>query len=157
MKKLFGLLLMLLSFTGFANANTTLNNIQLKDINNNTVTLEQYKGKNLYVKMWASWCPICLSGMPEINELSAEQNKNFNVITIVSPGHRGEKSKEAFIEWYKGLEYKNIIVLLDENGEVIKKARVRGYPSNLILDAELNLKKTIPGHLSSEQIKQMFK
>lgn len=112
-----------------------------KDLNNQPVTLSQYKGKPVYVKMWASWCPICLAGLAEIDDLSAEKDRNFEVITIVSPDHKGEKDTADFIEWYKGLEYKNITVLLDEKGEIIDKARVRGYPFNLFLDSDLNLKK----------------
>jgi len=103
--------------------------------------------------MWASWCPICLAGLAEIDDLSAEKDRNFEVITIVSPDHKGEKDTADFIEWYKGLEYKNITVLLDEKGEIIDKARVRGYPFNLFLDSDLNLKKTVPGHLGAEQIR----
>lgn len=154
MKKYFALIMMFFSFNLFAQGESNLNNIQLKDINNNIITLEQYKGKNVYIKMWASWCPICLSGLNEIDELSAKADKDFTVITIVSPGHKGEKNSTEFIEWYKGLEYKNIIVLLDEQGEVIKRAKVRGYPFNLFLDGDLNLKKSLPGHLTAEQIIQ---
>ena len=41
----------------------------------------------------------------------------------------------------------------NEKGEIIDKARVRGYPFNLFLDSDLNLKKTVPGHLGAEQIR----
>ncbi len=44
-------------------------------------------------------------------------------------------------------------MLLDEKGEIIDKARVRGYPFNLFLDSDLNLKNTVPGHLGAEQIR----
>lgn len=71
MKKIFGLILMLLSFNAVAEGDKSLQDIQFKDINNNIVTLEKYKGKNVYIKMWASWCPICLAGLAEIDELSA--------------------------------------------------------------------------------------
>ena len=151
MKKLLSIFLMALSLNAFAQ--THLADVQLKDLNNQSVTLSQYKGKPVYVKMWASWCPICLAGLAEIDDLSAEKDRNFEVITIVSPDHKGEKDTADFIEWYKGLEYKNITVLLDEKGEIIDKARVRGYPFNLFLDSDLNLKKTVPGHLGAEQIK----
>ena len=153
MKKIFGLILMLLSFNAVAEGDKSLQDIQFKDINNNIVTLEKYKGKNVYIKMWASWCPICLAGLAEIDDLSAEKNRGFEVITIVSPGHKGEKSPADFIEWYKGLEYKNIKVLLDENGDIIDRVHVRGYPFNLFLDSDLNVKKTVPGHLGAEQIR----
>ena len=122
MKKLLSIFLMALSLNAFAQTN--LADVQLKDLNNQSVTLSQYKGKPVYVKMWASWCPICLAGLAEIDDLSAEKDRNFEVITIVSPDHKGEKDTADFIEWY-----------------------------NLFLDSDLNLKKTVPGHLGAEQIK----
>lgn len=157
MKKIISLLLMAFSVNSFAEGENSLKDVQFKDLNNNVVTLDQVttKGKPVYVKMWASWCPICLAGLAEINELSADQSKNFDVITIVSPGAKGEKEPQDFIEWYKGLDYKNIIVLLDEKGETLKRAKVRGYPSSVLLDADLNIQKTVPGHLGTAQIKQL--
>lgn len=152
MKKLLAILFMALSFSAFAETN--LADVQLKDLNNQTVTLAQYKDKPLYVKMWASWCPICLAGLEEIDALSAAQDRNFNVITVVSPDNKGEKESADFIEWFKGLEYKNIQVLLDEKGELIDRLHVRGYPFNVFLDNELNVKKTVPGHLGEEQIRK---
>ena len=44
-----------------------------------------------------------------------------------------------------------------ENGEIIKRANVLGYPFNLLLDKDLNLIKAQPGHLNSDQIKQFVK
>ena len=157
MKKIIALLLMAFSVNSFAEGENSLKDVQFKDLNNNVVTLDQVttKGKPVYVKTWASWCPICLAGLAEINELSADQSKNFDVITIVSPGAKGEKETQDFIEWYKGLDYKNIIVLLDEKGESLKRAKVRGYPSSVLLDADLNIQKTVPGHLGTTQIKQL--
>ena len=43
MKKIFGLILMLLSFNAVAEGDKSLQDIQFKDINNNVVTLEKYK------------------------------------------------------------------------------------------------------------------
>ena len=70
---------------------------------------------------------------------------------------RTNKIVKKFINWYKGLDYKNITVLLDENGEIIKRANVLGYPFNLLLNKDLNLIKEQPGHLNSDQIKQFVK
>ena len=155
MKKLLSILLMAFSLNAFAE--THLADVQLKDLNNQHVSLAEYKGKPVYIKMWASWCPICLAGLAEIDDLSAEKDRAFEVITIVSPSHKGEKSTADFIEWYNGLEYKNIKVLLDENGEMIDRTHLRGYPFNLFLDGDLNVKKTVPGHLSLEQIRAFAK
>ena len=151
MKKLLSILFMAFSLNAFAE--THLADVQLKDLNNQPVSLAEYKGKPVYIKMWASWCPICLAGLAEIDDLSAATDRHFEVLTIVSPGHKGEKATQDFIEWYKGLEYKNIKVLLDENGEMIDRTQVRGYPFNLFLDGDLNVKKTVSGHLNLEQIR----
>ena len=70
---------------------------------------------------------------------------------------RTNKNSPKFINWYKGLDYKNITVLLDENGEIIKRANVLGYPFNLLLDKDLNLIKHNPDILNSDQIKQFVK
>ena len=157
MKKLIAIITIMLSFSITAFGNITLQGVQLKDINNKPVSLDKYKGKKVYIKVWASWCPICLSGLNEINSLSADKNKNFTVITIVSPGIKGEKPTDKFIQWYKGLNYKNITVLLDEKGTVIKKARISGYPTNLILDTNLNIISTSQGHMNAGQIKGAVK
>ena len=157
MKKLIAIITIMLGFSITAFGNITLQGVQLKDINNKPVSLDKYKGKKVYIKVWASWCPICLSGLNEINSLSADKNKNFTVITIVSPGLKGEKPTDKFIQWYKGLNYKNITVLLDEKGTVIKRARISGYPTNLILDTNLNIISTSQGHMNAGQIKGAVK
>ena len=157
MKKLIAIITIMLSFSITTFGNITLQGVQLKDINNKPVSLDKYKGKKVYIKVWASWCPICLSGLNEINSLSADKNKNFTVITIVSPGIKGEKPTDKFIQWYKGLNYKNITVLLDEKGTVIKRAKILGYPSNIILDSNLNIISTSQGHMNAGQIKGAIK
>ena len=157
MKKLIAIIAIMLGFSITAFGSGNLQGVQLKDINNKPVSLDKYKGKKIYIKMWASWCPICLSGLNEINSLSADKNKNFTVITIVSPGLKGEKPTDKFIQWYKGLNYKNITVLLDEKGTVIKRAKILGYPSNIILDSNLNIISTSQGHMNAAQIKGAVK
>lgn len=157
MKKLIAIIAIMLGFSITAFGNGSLQGVQLKDINNKAVSLDKYKGKKVYIKVWASWCPICLSGLNEINSLSADKNKNFTVITIVSPGLKGEKPTDKFIQWYKGLNYKNITVLLDEKGTVIKRAKILGYPSNIILDSNLNIISTSQGHMNAAQIKGAVK
>ena len=86
MKKILTVLLLFLSPLSFAQEKVSLADISLKTLDNQTVFLSQYQGKPLYIKMWASWCPICLAGLAEIDDLSAEKNLDFNVITIASPG-----------------------------------------------------------------------
>ena len=42
---------------------------QLKDATGNTVSLEAYKGKIVFINFWATWCPPCIAEMPSIQKL----------------------------------------------------------------------------------------
>jgi len=37
-----------------------------------TVKLSEYRGKVVYLDFWASWCPPCLTSLPQFNQLSEE-------------------------------------------------------------------------------------
>ena len=44
-------------------------NLLMRDINGERVSLEQFKGKVIFLNIWATWCPPCIAEMPGINEL----------------------------------------------------------------------------------------
>ena len=138
------------------NEGTKAVDFELKDLQGKSHKLSDYVGKKVYIKYWASWCSICLAGLGEVNTL-AVQDKDFEVITIVSPSFRGEMKLEEFKKWFSGLEYKNITVLLDEKGIVASTYEVRGYPTSVFIGSDGVLVKTLPGHKSNDVIVDEFK
>lgn len=155
LKKIFFVMMMLLVGAGAAYAaESDLTKITLKDVNGMEYKFGK-QDKETYVKFWASWCPICLSGLEELDKLSGE-NKNFEIVTIVSPGMKGEKKSQDFTKWYNSLGYKNLKVLLDEKGELSKMFNVRVYPTSVVLSKEGKVKKVLPGHLEKSEIEKMF-
>lgn len=128
----------------------------LMDVSGNSVSLESLKGERVYIKFWASWCSICLAGMDELNELSANM-EGFKVITIVSPDFNGEQSSDDFIKWYSGLDYENIVVLLDPDGDIAKEYGVRGYPTSAYIGSDGVLIKQLPGHVENDKVIESFK
>ena len=154
LKKLFlGIMMLLMGAVAFG-AEMDLSKVTLKDLNGMSYSFGK-DGKPTYVKFWASWCPICLSGLEDIDNLSKEK-KDFEVVTVVSPGLVGEKKTEDFKKWYKSLEYKNIKVLLDEKGELTKMLNVRVYPTSAVLNKSGKVEKVLPGHLEKAEIKKLF-
>lgn len=127
----------------------------LKDVAGNTVSLNDFKGQKVYIKFWASWCSICLAGIDEIDQFSGEMN-DFVILTVASPDYNGEQSEADFINWYGGLELKNMTTLLDPDGTVAKEYGVRAYPTSVFIDSEGSVSKTIPGHMSKESIMEMM-
>lgn len=133
----------------------SLEDIIFEDLNGEKISFKELKGRNIYLKIWASWCSICLAGLEEIDKLSKEK-KNFDVITVVTPGINGEKNKEAFKEWLEKQEYKNIIVLFDINGDLLKLNNIKAYPSSIIIDKNLDIEQVIIGDIETEKIKKIF-
>ena len=44
---------------------------------------------------------ICLSTLKDTDELAKNSGKDYVVLTVVSPGHIGEKSEADFKKWYE--------------------------------------------------------
>ncbi|HSJ67594.1 MAG TPA: TlpA disulfide reductase family protein [Anditalea sp.] len=51
-----------------------------------TIDLQSYKGKTLFINLWATWCPPCRAEMPHISELykkvKDEDNIEFLMIAL---------------------------------------------------------------------------
>jgi len=69
---------MLVLKTGILNANpgedkTPSNfdyNFEMKDLEGNKFSFDQYKGKVIFINLWATWCGPCKAEMPGIQSLS---------------------------------------------------------------------------------------
>ena len=55
------------------------------------VKLSDYKGKKSHLKFWASWCGPCKKSMPELMELAAKPDRDFEILSVIAPGIQGEK------------------------------------------------------------------
>lgn len=129
-----------------------VSDITFKALDGKEVSLADYKGKKIYVKFWASWCPICLAGLADITQLADMPPKDAVVLTVVAPGVNREKNLEDFKQWFSGLEYKTLPVLVDNDGQFLKKLGIVGYPSSAFIDANGKVVRVQPGHVTNEDI-----
>lgn len=142
--------------TALLNKGKQAPDFEMTDLNGKTVKLSDFKGQKVYIKYWASWCPICLGGLEDINTLSGQDN-GFKVITIVAPGQKGEKSMKDFKAWFSGVDNtKNITVLFDKDGAYTSKMGVRGYPTSEYIGSDGVMVKLVPGHADNDTIKTNF-
>jgi thiol-disulfide isomerase/thioredoxin len=56
--------------------------IQLYDINNNSINLQDEKGKVVFMNFWATWCPPCLAELPSINALYEKEKNNPGIVFV---------------------------------------------------------------------------
>ena len=127
-----------------------------KTFDGKTVNLSDYKGKKVYIKVWASWCPTCLAGLPEVDSLAANHSEDTVVLSVVAPGVKREKKAEDFKEWFSGLDYKNLPVLMAETPDFFKQVGVIGYPTSVFINANGELVQAHPGHLANEDIQKQL-
>ncbi|MHB8128882.1 MAG: redoxin family protein [Mobilitalea sp.] len=128
----------------------------LMDVAGKEHKLTDYAEKKIYIKFWATWCPICLAGLEELNTLAGDDN-DFIILTVVSPGYKSEKKSDKFIKWFEGVEnVANLNVLLDDEGTLAQEFGVRGYPTSAFIGSDGVLVKTQPGHVANEVIKTEF-
>ena len=57
-------------------------NLMLMDEDGQTILLEDFKGKPIFMNMWATWCPPCIAEMPNINKLYKEIGSQVNFVMI---------------------------------------------------------------------------
>jgi thiol-disulfide isomerase/thioredoxin len=64
--------------TADANYNFVLLNEEGKEVD-----FAEFKGKTVFLNLWATWCPPCVAEMPDINDLYNELEPNENVSFVM--------------------------------------------------------------------------
>lgn len=145
-------LFIFISIVSFAKEKN-LSSIKLKNIDGKEYSFST--DKKTYIKIWASWCPICTSTLEELDQFSKEEEE-IEIVSIVFPGKNGEMDTKKFKEWYNSLGYKNIKVLLDEKGELLQLVNIRAYPTSIFLDKKAEIVGILPGQLPKDNIRKIM-
>lgn len=126
-------------------------NFSLLDQNDQTVTLEDFKGKYVLLDFWATWCKPCIQEIPYIDKLhKAIDSEKIEVISIcVDKNTDVQKSlwkkiiKKHNAQWtqvYEGSEgtlrnYKiegfPTLILINPEGEIIERGPSLRGPNNI--------------------------
>jgi len=132
--------------------------LALKDAQDKPAAQYLDKSKPTLIKFWASWCPLCLATLEETQEWHQDPAfAGINLITIASPGHLGENDEAAFKEWYRGLDYPNLPVLVNNGGDIARDIGIAVYPSWALLDKDGNVVRVVKGHMNREQALTLLK
>ncbi len=101
----------------------------LKSPNGKTIKLSDYKGKIVIIDFWATWCPPCRKGIPDLISLQKEFGKDIVVIGI-SVDKESKMEVPMFIQ-KQGINYP--IVFANET-VVTKYGGISGIPTSFIVD-----------------------
>ncbi|WP_240607740.1 TlpA family protein disulfide reductase [Marixanthomonas spongiae] len=57
-------------------------NLIFTDRDGNTRSLEEFKGKVIFLNFWATWCPPCIAEMPSIDSLHEEMGDEVAFVLL---------------------------------------------------------------------------
>ncbi|ONI37794.1 cytochrome C biogenesis protein [Candidatus Epulonipiscium fishelsonii] len=135
---------------------------ELFDQFGNTHTLDNYKGKVIFLNFWATWCPPCVREMPDIQKLYEDYGMNLEdaiILGVASPNDQNiytqEGSKENVIDFLEqnGYTYPTI---MDMNGELGMQYGISAYPTTFMIDKDGNVFGYVPGMLTYDIMKSII-
>jgi|TARA_B100001094_G_C17791274_1_gene604494 thiol-disulfide isomerase/thioredoxin len=62
--------------------NYETNTLQFSDLNKNIFSIQDFKGKTLFINYWATWCNPCLAEMPSMADLYDRYKENDNIVFL---------------------------------------------------------------------------
>ena len=104
------------------------------DINGKEVSLSDFKGKYVYVDLWATWCGPCNAEIPSFKKLEEEfQGRNIYFVSISC-----DKSQDEWEKFVKERQMGGIQLHMRGNNKYMEELGNNGIPRFLLIDREGN-------------------
>lgn len=104
---------------------------ELETLEGETVRLSDYRGENVIVNFWATWCPPCRAEIPDLKKLY--NNKDVEILAVnLSETEENEGKINDFAEEFE----MDFPVLKDANSDVANNYQVQAYPTSYMIDSD---------------------
>lgn len=107
---------------------------------NTQKSLDNYKGKLIYLDFWASWCLPCRKSFPWMNDMEAKYTKQGFMVLAINL----DKDKDLVAKFLKKYPA-NFTVAFDPKGSSAEKANVQVMPTSMLIDKKGNIILKHPG------------
>jgi thiol-disulfide isomerase/thioredoxin len=120
---------------------------ELKDLDNNQINLNDYKGQVIFINLWATWCPPCIAEMPSLQELYNDYNGKIVFLLVTN-------EETSIIKKFLDKNDYNFKIHqpLSESPKTLKS---RSIPRTFLIDKEGNIliNKSGAANWNSEKVK----
>ncbi|MCR5417256.1 MAG: redoxin domain-containing protein [Pseudobutyrivibrio sp.] len=118
-----------------------------------THSLEDYRGKIIFLNFWATWCPPCKAELPYIQELYEEyqalENPDVVFLGVTFPGFGSEQDEEGVKQFLEDNGY-TFPVLMDTEASLAMPYYISAYPTTYLIDPEGNVLGYVPGGMTKD-------
>jgi len=108
-----------------------ISSLIFEDFLGNEVNLNNYHGKLIIINFWATWCAPCREEMPSLDALYQDNNfKNLIAFAVNMEQPNTIKTKKFFTD----LNIKKLEIFFDSNLNFVKKFKLRGVPTTILIN-----------------------
>lgn len=110
-----------------------------KDINDKPVSFSDFKGKFVYIDLWATWCGPCKAEIPHMKKI--EEDYHGKNIVFVSLSLDKAKDAQKWKDYVTKEQLKGIQLMADKDfgSDVAKNYDVNAIPRFLLFDTKGNI------------------
>lgn len=121
-----------------------------------STSLDDLKGKVVYIDVWATWCGPCIGEIPHLKELEKKYHgKNIEFVSIsVDEKKNYEKWKQFVTD--QGLVGTQLIADNDWNSDFVKSYLISGIPRFILIDTEGKIVSSNAPRPSNPEIINLF-
>jgi len=131
---------------------------ELQDQFGTTHTLDEYKGKVIFLNFWATWCGPCRAEMPEIQDLYEKYKDSEDVVVLgVAAPSMGQETSQQGIEEFLETNGYTYPVLMDENWELFQGYGISAFPTTFMIDVDGNVYGAIRGQITYDIMEDIIR
>ena len=124
------------------------------DINGKEFALKDFKGKYVYIDVWATWCGPCKAEIPKLAKLAKDyKNKDIVFVSVSVDDNKG-----AWQKMLKENNYDWIQIHAEKawKSKIIEDNGIRGIPRFMMIDKEGNIVNVNAPQPSSDKIRPLI-
>jgi thiol-disulfide isomerase/thioredoxin len=147
---------------------------QLQDLEGRKFRLSDLRGKVVLLNFWATWCPACLTEIPDLVALQKDRGQDIAIVGISLDGvpdeegedapqpgesekaHRSVKAIQAKVAHVVKAREINYRILLDPHGSVGCQFNGGELPTTVILDKQGHVRRRFIGERSPAVLSAMI-
>ncbi|MEM6800317.1 MAG: TlpA disulfide reductase family protein [Bacteroidota bacterium] len=127
------------------------------DTEGKEVSLESFRGKYVYIDVWATWCGPCLAEMPALKEIEEAYHENEEIVFLgVSIDQQAAKDKWLKMIADKGIGGVQLLADKDWKSSIVKDYLIEGIPKYVLVDKEGNILDREAPRPSNPELKEIL-